>query len=88
MFSGGYDRVECLKTVEQYDPDENIWILLPSMLEARGRVGICTSKNFIYAVGGSDGSTELSTVECYDPEREKWSRVAPLPIAKSNAGMG
>jgi len=86
VITGGYDRVECLKTVEQYDPDENVWKLLPCMLEARGRVGICTSKNYIYAVGGSNGSTELSTVERYDPEKEKWSRAAALPIAKSNAG--
>lgn len=84
--TGGYDRVECLKTVEKYHPDENVWKLLPTMLEARGRVGICASKNIIYAVGGSNGSTELSTVECYDPEKEKWSRGAPLPAAKSNAG--
>ena len=32
IVTGGYDRVECLKTVEQYDPEENVWKLLPCML--------------------------------------------------------
>lgn len=77
-----------MKTVEKYYPEDNSWKMLTPMLEARGRFGICTVQNCVYAVGGSNGSTELSMVECYNPELDKWSQVAPLPIAKSNAGKG
>lgn len=78
--------MECLKSVEKYNPEENVWESLPAMLEARGRFGACAINNRVYAVGGSNGTTELAKVECYNPEKEKWSAVAPLPTAKSNAG--
>lgn len=84
---GGYDRVECIKSVEKYNAEENTWEMLPAMLEARGRFGICKVDNCIYAVGGCNGTTELSTVECYNPEKEKWTRISPLPTAKSNSGI-
>ena len=40
LFAGGYDRGECLRTVELYDPLNNRWSQLPSMREARGRFDI------------------------------------------------
>lgn len=83
---GGYDRTECLKTVEKYYPEDNSWKQLTSMLVARGRCGVCVLRNCVYAVGGSNGSTDLSMVECYNPESDKWIQVAPLPTAKSNVG--
>lgn len=78
--------MECLKSAEKYEAEENKWKTLPSMLEARGRFSACTLNNCVFAVGGSNGTTELSTVECYNREADKWSPIAPLPIAKSNAG--
>lgn len=49
--AGGYDRVECLKTVEYYDPEKNSWQSLPNMREARGRVQIAVLEDKIYAIG-------------------------------------
>lgn len=60
---------------------------MPTMREARGRFQIAVLGNKVYAVGGSNGTTELDTVEMLDIENEtKWMKVTKLPFAKSNAG--
>jgi influenza virus NS1A-binding protein len=84
--AGGYDRAECLKCVELYDPDTNLWDTLSSMKEARGRFDIAVVKGKVYAIGGSNGTTELATVEMYDPQEKKWTRITPLPLARCNIG--
>lgn len=38
---------------------------------------------FIYVVGGFDGTRQLATVERYDTENETWNMVAPIQIARS-----
>lgn len=55
LVCGGYDRGECLKTVESYCPDTNTWTQQSSMMEARGRVQIAVLNGTVYAVGGSNG---------------------------------
>ncbi|XP_066249002.1 influenza virus NS1A-binding protein homolog isoform X1 [Euwallacea similis] len=84
---GGYDRVECLRSAEQYIPEANAWKSLPSMLESRGRFKIAVVDRKIYAVGGSNGTTELASVEMLDVEAGKWVKVPAMPIAKSNMGV-
>lgn len=83
---GGYDRAECLKCVELYDPETNLWDTLSSMKEARGRFDIAVVKGKVYAIGGSNGTTELATVEKYDPQEKKWTQITPLPLARCNIG--
>lgn len=41
---GGYDRGECLKTVEAFDLQNNTWSSLPSMLFARGRFEVAQTQ--------------------------------------------
>lgn len=55
LVCGGYDRGECLKQVESYDPVLNEWSSESNMGEARGRVQISVLDNIVYAVGGSNG---------------------------------
>lgn len=55
LVCGGYDRGECLKQVESYDPLLNEWSHESNMGEARGRVQISVLDNIVYAVGGSNG---------------------------------
>lgn len=66
FFIGGYDRIECLKSVEQYVPETNTWRALPSMRESRGRFQIAVINEKVYAIGGSNGTTELDSVEVLD----------------------
>lgn len=87
LVCGGYDRGECLKCVEAYDPSCNRWTAQRSMLEARGRVQIAVLAGSVYAVGGSNGSTELDTMECLPAGEHKWQKRCRLPLARSNAGV-
>ena len=84
--TGGYDRGECLRTVELYDPLNNRWSQLPSMREARGRFDITVVDGKVYAVGGCNGTTELATAEVYNTENAKWTALPPLGTARSNIG--
>lgn len=87
LVCGGYDRVECLKSVDKYIPESNTWEVLAAMREARGRFGIAVLNGKVYAIGGSNGSTELDTVEVLLPDSAKWKTVANLPLARSNSGV-
>lgn len=55
LVCGGYDRGECLKCVESYNPVNNEWTQESNMIEARGRVQIAVLNGDVYAVGGSNG---------------------------------
>lgn len=57
---GGYDRAECLRSVESYCPDTNSWIQEPNMGEARGRVQIAVIEGTVFAVGGCNGMSKSS----------------------------
>lgn len=87
LVCGGYDRTECLKTVEVYLPEQNTWRPMPAMREARGRFQIAMLADKVYAIGGSNGTTELDTVEMLEPNAQKWAKVTRLPLARSNSGM-
>ncbi|XP_030766693.1 influenza virus NS1A-binding protein-like isoform X2 [Sitophilus oryzae] len=87
LVCGGYDRTECLRSVEQYFPDTNTWKVLPSMLESRGRFKITVVNSKVYAIGGSNGTTELASVEMLNLEAGKWVKMPPMAIARSNMGI-
>ncbi|GAB0087833.1 influenza virus NS1A-binding protein isoform X1 [Sergentomyia squamirostris] len=87
LVCGGYDRGECLRLVEAYSPEENVWTQVPNMIEARGRVQIAVIDGKTFAVGGSNGTTELDTVECLAEGGAKWRKCCRLPLARSNAGV-
>ncbi|KAJ9576567.1 hypothetical protein L9F63_025538 [Diploptera punctata] len=50
LVCGGYDRAECLKCVEVYNPETNLWDTLASMKEARGRFDIAVVNGKVYAM--------------------------------------
>ncbi|CAF1047277.1 unnamed protein product [Rotaria sordida] len=83
----GYNRDDCLETIEQFDPIENKWKLLSfPMTSRRGRVSATIVDDKIYVCGGSDGQKELNTAECFDlKSMNKWSMIKELstPVAHS-----
>ncbi|KAL3287512.1 hypothetical protein HHI36_001981 [Cryptolaemus montrouzieri] len=87
LVCGGYDRAECLRSVEQYIPETNTWKQLPQMRENRGRFKIAVLNDKVYAIGGSNGTTELDSVEMLDLSIGKWVVMPPLPLARSNSGV-
>lgn len=84
---GGYDRTECLRSVDQYIPETNTWQSLPPMRESRGRFKIAVLGDKVYAIGGSNGTTELDSVEMLDLAAGKWVKMPKLPLARSNMGV-
>lgn len=84
---GGYDRTECLRSVEQYIPETNTWKNLPQMRESRGRFKIAILSDKVYAIGGSNGTTELDSVEMLDLNIGKWVKMPRMPLARSNMGV-
>lgn len=87
LVCGGYDRGECLRSVEIYDPLLNRWTQLTPMREARGRFDITVIDGKVYAIGGCNGTTELATAEVYNSENGKWAALPPLTLARSNIGV-
>ncbi|CAF3483448.1 unnamed protein product [Rotaria sp. Silwood1] len=82
---GGYDRGDCLDTIEQFNPIDGKWTLLSvPMTSRRGRVSAAIINNKIYVYGGSNGQQELNTGEYFDLQSmDKWSPIKDLatPVA-------
>lgn len=58
LICGGYNRGECLRSVESYKPETNEWTVESNMSQARGRVQIAVLEGTVYAVGGSNGECD------------------------------
>ena len=88
--AGGYNRGDCLDSIEQYDPKQDAWNLVPFPLNyRRGRVSATIIQNTIYVCGGSDGQRELNSVECFDlTSKNPWSTIKELPTPVAHAGKG
>ena len=86
MSIGGYDRGECLNTVEAFNIIKNVWTPMVPMLTPRGRFDVTQIDGKLFACGGSNGSVELRTVECYDPEAGKWETLPDMMQTRSSAG--
>ncbi|PAV74075.1 hypothetical protein WR25_22579 [Diploscapter pachys] len=83
---GGYDRGECMKTVEEYDVASGEWKMLKSMKEERGRFDSAVLNGKVYAVAGSNGNIDLKSAECFDPKENKWTAIPSLSKARSHNG--
>lgn len=89
---GGYDRGECLASLEELvlDEDTGLWLQwrpMPPMTEERGRFDAAgTADGRLFAIGGSCGTKDLDTVEVFDPIAELWTPGPRMLFAKSNHG--
>lgn len=86
LIIGGYDRGECLNSVEAYDMQTNTWSSWRHMEQARGRLSAAALEGKLVACGGSTGSDDLKTVESFDPDTGKWTPLPDMLSALSNAG--
>uniref|UniRef100_A0A0B6ZF12 BACK domain-containing protein n=2 Tax=Arion vulgaris TaxID=1028688 RepID=A0A0B6ZF12_9EUPU len=84
---GGYDRGECLRTVEAFMIMENTWEKMSPMNRARARFGAAVLNGCVYVCGGSDGWKEQSCVEKYDPTTKKWTYVPNMLKERSSHGV-
>uniref|UniRef100_A0A2K6FCR1 Kelch like family member 1 n=1 Tax=Propithecus coquereli TaxID=379532 RepID=A0A2K6FCR1_PROCO len=86
--AGGYNREECLRTVECYDPHTDNWSFIAPMRTPRARFQMAVLMGQLYVVGGSNGhSDDLSCGEMYDPNVDDWIPVPELRTNRCNAGV-
>uniref|UniRef100_A0A7I5E8I5 BTB domain-containing protein n=1 Tax=Haemonchus contortus TaxID=6289 RepID=A0A7I5E8I5_HAECO len=83
---GGYDRGECLRSVEEYDVVRGEWRQLQSMNDERGRFDSAVLNGKVYAVAGSNGNHDLKTAEVYNPKTNQWTAIPSLNKARSHNG--
>ncbi|CEF61082.1 Influenza virus NS1A-binding protein [Strongyloides ratti] len=83
IICGGYDRGECLKSVEEYDIENGQWKVLQNMSCERGRLDSAVCNNKVYAIGGSSGSDDLKSCEVFEPLLNKWKMIRDLPSSRS-----
>ncbi len=49
--------------------------------------GVCALGNYIYVMGGYDGTDQLDGVERYDVETDGWSFIASMSHRRSALGV-
>lgn len=57
--------------------------MVSSMNCSRSGAGVACLGQYIYVVGGYDGTRQLNSVERYDTERNTWEQVSSVSIARS-----
>uniref|UniRef100_A0A671P3R2 Influenza virus NS1A-binding protein homolog B n=1 Tax=Sinocyclocheilus anshuiensis TaxID=1608454 RepID=A0A671P3R2_9TELE len=88
IIAGGYNREECLRTVECYDPKKDCWTFIAPMRTPRARFQMAVLMGELYVMGGSNGhSDELSCGEMYNPKADEWIQVPELRTNRCNAGV-
>ncbi|XP_072241470.1 kelch-like protein 36 [Leuresthes tenuis] len=95
--SGGHDYQigPYRRDVLSYAPsrDADVWVERQAMSLARGWHCMASLSHLIYAIGGSDDHADTTErfdilqVESYDPRGGQWTRVAPLLLPNSEAGL-
>lgn len=56
---------------------------MPSMKFSRSGAGVAVLNQYIYVVGGFDGTRQLSSVERFDTDRQVWETVTPMKTSRS-----
>lgn len=76
-----------LSSVEKFDGQQ--WTSAPSMLNSRDDLGVATFKvdevEYLFAVGGFNGSDYLNSVEMFDGE--KWTLAPPMISKRRDLGV-
>ena len=86
IVTGGVDsNGALLNTTEIFDG--NTWTLGAPIPTPRQMLAAASDGKLMYAVGGSNGSSDLTTVEVYDQTAKAWTTSAPLPQARSDLGV-
>uniref|UniRef100_A0A8R1HTB7 BTB domain-containing protein n=1 Tax=Caenorhabditis japonica TaxID=281687 RepID=A0A8R1HTB7_CAEJA len=83
---GGYDRGECMKSVEEYDVISGKWRNVANMKAERGRFDCTVHGGKVYAVAGSNGNNDLKSCELYDPKTNTWAPLPNLNTARCHNG--
>ena len=74
-----------LDTTEIFDG--NSWTLGAEIPTPRQMLSAASDGKLMYAVGGTNGTSDLPTVEAYDPAANSWTTLPDLREARSDLGV-
>ena len=74
-----------LTTTEIFDGTS--WTLGTEMPTTRQMLSATSDGKVMYAIGGTDGTSDLTTVEAYDPAANTWTTLPELTEARSDGGV-
>lgn len=74
---------ECSKFVESYLKKAKSALLFVKMTNFASSLTCSRLNQYIYVVGGFDGTRQLASVERYDTENEIWDTVSSIRISRS-----
>lgn len=63
----------------------NLWILLRPKFFFKG-VAVSVLDGYLYAIGGSDGTSPLASVERFDPATSTWTSVKQMGTKRKHLG--
>jgi hypothetical protein len=76
---GGKDsNGDALNSVEKYDPVQNKWTFVASMVQARQGAAAVTVGDSIYVFGGASHGNLLDDVEVYSVTNNTWTTHSPM----------
>ncbi|XP_008188293.1 ring canal kelch homolog [Acyrthosiphon pisum] len=64
------------------------WEPTVDMLVNRFELGVGVINNYVYAIGGDDGSGYSNSVEMFDCKTQEWSIVTNMSTGRIGAGIG
>ena len=86
VVTGGVNATgRLLATTEIFDG--NSWTLGAEMPTPRQLLSAASDDKVMYAVGGTDGTSDLKAVEAYDPVADTWATMPDLQEARSDLGV-
>jgi serine/threonine protein kinase/N-acetylneuraminic acid mutarotase len=86
IVTGGVDSTgRLLNTTEIFDG--NAWKLGAPIPTPRQMLGAASDGKLVYAVGGTNGTSDVAAVEAYDPAADTWTTMPALPEARSDFGV-
>lgn len=92
LVTGGYISCAYSRSAARYSIERDTWTEVAPMETPRGWHCSATLEGKVYVVGGSQlgpggERVDVLLVEVFSPEIGAWSRVAPLPLGVSTAGL-
>ncbi|KAK7065698.1 Kelch-like protein 4 [Halocaridina rubra] len=78
---------QILVSCEKYDPESNSWMPIAPLSHGRSYHGVAVINDYLFAVGGYNGSYWLNSVERYDPLEDQWTSVSSMISPRSSFGI-
>jgi N-acetylneuraminic acid mutarotase len=85
--AGGNGGTMMQNEAEVFDPENNQWLILPSMNVPRNHTAGAVINGKFYVVGGRGSPNADRALEVYDPATNMWTILAPMPTGRSGIAV-